>query len=323
LNPVVLSSLLPVVAVIAIGYACAHSGIIRQDAIKDLSNLAFLVLTPALLFRTMASVHVEQLDFVPAASYLIGALVLFFTTLMVVGFHRRGAVLALACTFSNTVMIGIPLVSFAYGDAGLVVLLTLVSIHALVLLTTGTMVLELSVAREKARFAQSVDGSAAAGLKSRVRTVLSAARSSVLHPVPLPILVGLVFAQTGIAIPAAIDKPLLWLGGAFGPLALLLVGMTLAGHTAKAHWNTAMGLAVAKNVALPLLVAATAHLLGVGGLHLTVMVVAASMPIGANVFLFSQRYQVAQGEVTAAVALSTLLALVTVTVVMTLLGTTL
>jgi hypothetical protein len=45
------------------------------------------------------------------------------------------------------------------------------------------------------------------------------------------------------------------------------------------------------------------------------MIVAASLPVGANVFLFAQRYEVAQDEVTASVAVSTVLALVTMPVV--------
>jgi malonate transporter len=42
-------------------------------------------------------------------------------------------------------------------------------------------------------------------------------------------------------------------------------------------------------------------------------VVTAALPIGANVFLFSQRYGVAQELVTASVAMSSLLALITLT----------
>ena len=45
------------------------------------------------------------------------------------------------------------------------------------------------------------------------------------------------------------------------------------------------------------------------------VIVAASLPVGANVFLFAQRYEVAQDEVTASVAVSTMLALVTMPVV--------
>ena len=51
-----------------------------------------------------------------------------------------------------------------------------------------------------------------------------------------------------------------------------------------------------------------------------ISLVAASLPIGANVFLFSQRYKVAEELVTASVAVSTALALVTVSVVMALVG---
>jgi predicted permease len=53
--------------------------------------------------------------------------------------------------------------------------------------------------------------------------------------------------------------------------------------------------------------------LGVEGLPMTVMVVTAALPIGANVFLFSQRYGVAQDLVTASVAMSSMLAMLTLT----------
>ena len=44
---------------------------------------------------------------------------------------------------------------------------------------------------------------------------------------------------------------------------------------------------------------------------LSVMVVTAALPIGANVFLFSQRYRTAEDVVTSSVALSTMFGLVT------------
>ena len=46
------------------------------------------------------------------------------------------------------------------------------------------------------------------------------------------------------------------------------------------------------------------------------MVVVASLPIGANVFLFAQRYRVAEDLITASVGLSTVLALGTVALVL-------
>lgn len=309
-NPVV-SSLLPVVLLIAIGFMAGKAGWIRAEASRDLSNLVFMVLTPALLFRTMSTVHVEQLDFKPVALYFAGAILLFGAMLVWQGATRRGTVLALAATFSNTLAIGAPLVGLAYGEAGLVTLFTLISVHALVLLTLATVVLELAVAREQA-------ASGSGGGRPMMLTVLAAVRNGIVHPVPLPIIAGLLFAQTGWLLPAVVERPLLLLGNAFGPLALVLVGLTLTNVRVGAHIKGALGLSLIKNLVLPAVVAALGWALGLSGLALTVMIVTAALPIGANVFMFSQRYQVAQELVTASVAVSTALGLLTISLVMAL-----
>ncbi len=293
---------------VALGYAAGRARWLRAESTKDLSNLVFLVLTPALMFRTMGKVDVRQLDFKPLATYFAAAFILFALTLLWQGFNRRAAVLALAATFSNTVMIGIALVGLAYGEAGLVILLTLVSLHALVLLTAGTVVLELAVAREASAGQQ--------GTRAMLCTVLGAVRNAVIHPVPLPILAGLLFAQTGWAIPDVVDRPLQWLGQAFGPLALLLVGVTLAGTAVGPYLRGALVVTVVKNLLMPALVGGLGCLLGLSGLPLLVMVVTAALPIGANVFLFSQRYSVAEELVTASVIVSNAAALLTVPLVM-------
>lgn len=309
MNHPVFTALVPVMIFIAVGYLAGKKEWIRAAGVKDLSNLVFMVLTPALLFRTMGTVHVEQLDFQPVMVYFIAAGLIFGGTLLLRGFNRRGAVLALAGTFSNTVMIGIPLVGLAYGEAGLVTLFTLVSVHALVLLTLATIVLELAVAREDAARGSHPD-------RHMATTVLLAVRNGIIHPVPLPIIAGLLFAQTGLVIPEVLDKPLQLLGNALGPLALVLVGVTLAYNAVGVHLRGALGLALTKNVLHPLLVATLGWALGLRGLSLGVITLAAALPIGANVFLFSQRYQVAEEVTTAGVAVSTALALLTVPLVM-------
>lgn len=304
----VFSSLFPVVLLTAIGFAAGRLRWLGAAGIKDLSNLVFMLLTPALLFRTMSRVKVDNLDFTPALAFFMGVGVLFLGTLVLRGFSRRSAVLALAGTFGNTVMIGIPLVSLAYGEAGLVTLFTLFTFHTVLLLTCATVALELAVAREAAQ----QEGAAP---RSMVGTVFTAIRNAVLHPVPLSILAGLLFAQLGLIIPEMLDKPLQLLGHALGPIALLLVGATLANTPLGLQARGATGLAVTKNLLHPLLVAAAGWSLGLSGVPLAVMVVTAALPIGANVFMFSQRYDVAQELITASVAVSTLAALVTLSLV--------
>lgn len=314
-NPV-FSSLLPVVLLISIGFIAGHVGWIRAEATKDLSNLVFVVLTPALLFRAMSSVHIEQLDFKPVALYFVAVGFLYAVVFVAQGHNTRAAVLGLAATFSNTVMIGIPLIGLAYGQAALVMLLTLISVHSLILLTVATIVLEVMEARQLSAAQASGNGP----VRHISQTVLLAIKNGIIHPVPLPIILGLLFAQTGLVIPDVVDRPLQLLGNAFGPVALLLVGATLTQVRVGPHLRAALGISLLKNLMLPALVAAVCWLAGLRGLALTVMIVAASLPMGANVFLFAQRYQVAQELVTASMAVSTVLGLATITLVMSMVG---
>jgi predicted permease len=314
MNWMVLESLAPVALLIGTGVVAGKLGWVKQAAVKGLTDLVFLLLTPALMFRTMAQVRVEQLDFTPVAAYFCAIGVLFVGIVVLQGFGRRAVVLALAGTYSNAVMIGTALVSLVFGPQGLVTLLTLISVHALVMLTFTTLVLEIAVQRDQG----AAQGSARwSGLGL---TVGRAVKSTVLHPVPLPILLGLAFAQTGLSLPEVIDKPLALLAQAFAPLALLLVGVTLAFTQVGSHWRGALVLTGVKNLLHPLLVWLLCGLLGVQGLPATVMVLTAALPIGANVFLFAQRYGVAQDLVTASVAVSTASALFTLTAVLLLLA---
>lgn len=308
-NSVVISALVPVVLFIAIGFMTARLQWIRASAVKDLSNLVFMVLTPALLFRTMSAVHIETLNFGPVAVYFVAAALVFSSALATQGFTTLAAARGLAYTFSNTIMIGVPLVGLAFGEAGLVTLFTLISVHALVLLTGATVVFELAAARERAN-------TPGQPKPHMLRTVLQAMKNGILHPVPLPIIAGLLFAQTGWQLPTVIDQPLQLLGQALGPLALLLVGVTLAFSKVGSSLKPALRVAIVKSLIFPLVLGGMGWALGFGGDALAVLVVTASLPVGANVFLFAQRYNVAEAEVTASIAVSTVMALLTLPLVL-------
>ncbi|MEO7241537.1 MAG: AEC family transporter [Variovorax sp.] len=310
MNAAVVSSLLPVVLVITLGFLAGKRGWVGSAAVSGLSNLVFLLLGPALLFRAMSTVQLQQLRFTPVAAYFFAVALIFGGTLALQGFNRRAAVLALGNSYSNSVMIGIALITLAYGEQGRVQLLTLVSLHSLLLLTSATVVLELALSREYI---------ATGGERQRspLHNVVRAIANSIFHPVQLPILLGLAFAQTGWTLSGPLEQLLAMLGQAFGPMALLLVGVTLAHTPIGAHWRGALMQAGIKNFLHPVLVVAIGWALGVRGLPLTVMTVVASLPIGANVFLFAQRYRTQEELITASVAVSTLLALVSVSLAMT------
>ncbi len=300
-------ALFSVIFIISLGFGLAKMKWLRQPALQDLANLVFYVLTPALLFRTMMGVKLADLDYAPIAVYFLAVALVFFTTLLVYGFTTLSAARALAHTFSNTVMIGIPLVSLVYGESGLISLFTLISVHALVLMTGSTIVFELAAARQAG-----LDGAS----QNLGRTLAIAVKNSILHPVPLPIITGVIYAQTGLPMPEMLDKPLQIMGQALGPMALLLVGATLAYSKLSGNMLPALRIAVVKTVAHPAIFIACAWLLGLQGVPMAVMALAASLPVGANVFLFTQRYKVAEDEVSASIALSTIMAFVSIPILL-------
>ncbi len=312
----VFNALAPVILMVSAGWLAARLRLIGAGSTRDLTNLVFLVLMPAMLFRAMSRVHLGELELRPIAIYFGVCFVLFFGVIAVRGWTREGAVLGLAAIFSNSAMLGLPIARLVYGEAGLVLMVTLVSLHSLVLLTVVTIALELAVLREKP-----ADGgpSPAAG-RGVPRTVLMAVRNALIHPIPMPIILGLLYAQTGWTIPAPVDRSLELMGAAFPPVALVMVGVTLAHTRVGEQALAATRLALLKLLVHPVLMFGAGWLLGLRGLPLAVMTLAAAMPMGANVFLFSQRYRVAEPLVIAAVGVSTGVALLTVTLTLALLG---
>jgi predicted permease len=318
MNLAVLTSLVPVVLLIAIGFAAFRAGWVRAESVKDLSTLVFMALTPALMFRSLAKVDLLHLSLLPLAGYFTAVVALFLAVVAWGRATRRAAAMAISACFGNTVAIGIPLVTLAYGEAALVTLLTIIAVHALILLTLTTVVFELAVLRERAGSADASQGQGQGpGLWKQV---LSAIRSGLFNPSTTPALLGLAFAQSGWVLPPAVDRTLQLLAAGMAPLALLVVGASLATARVGQEWRPALRITLLKNLVLPVLVGASAWAWGLRGTPLVICVVAACMPVGANAFMFAQRYNVAQATVTAAVAFSTASALVTATAAMALMA---
>lgn len=325
----VLFTILPVFAVVAAGWAVARANLISSEGVTGFANVTFYLFVPSLLFRAMRNIHFETLDAKPIYAYFSGALVCFF---MIVVVSRRwlardvrhGTVTALAVVFSNTVLLGIPLIKLAFGDEGLVVLLTLISMHSLILMSIATLILEFIVGRNEGDALRV--GGATVGVAgsydspmARVKNTLDAVRNTVINPVILPIIAGLGYGALRLPLPDAIDAPLALLASASGPCSLVLLGASLAQYGIKEYWKPALVLTVLKNIAFPVLIWALGRFVfGLDKLALAVVTVTAALPMGANVYLFAQRYNVAQAEVTAAVAVSTATSLITLAIAMVL-----
>lgn len=299
---------LPVFVLIVIGFAAARTAVLPEAGVRALSDAAFLIFMPALLFGTIARVDFAQLSPGAALAYYTVGVPLFAIVIAVQFVRTRDAakatIHALTGLFGNTVMLGIPVVRLAYGETGLALLLTIIAVHALIFLSLGTLVFELSA------FARNdTSGTSRPAIASQL---LQVARSALIHPVVLPILAGLAWSAAGWDVPRPVDQSLSMLGSAATPMCLVLLGASLAQFDLRQGIATAAGLTLLKSFALPLLVwLGGALLFRLDPLPLAVATVTAALPTGANVYLFAQRYDTQVREVSAAVTLSTLAAAVT------------
>ena len=291
-----------------------------SDPARTLANAAYYIFVPALLFRTTARIDFKTMPWGTLVAVFVPMLSMLIAVYMV---QRRAnrhadrranrraalpvaapAVRAISSVFGNTVQVGIPMAAALFGETGLAIHLAIVSLHALVLLTLTTALVELDLARAQRRL-----GHAGTHLAA---TLVSTARNTVIHPVVLPVLIGLSWNALGLPLPAVADEILQTLGQAVVPLCLVLIGMSLAYYGVQGAVKTALGLSVLKLLVLPALVLSVAHWgFHLSGVPLAVVVMMAAMPIGSNALIFAQRYRALEAETTAATVFSTLAFVIT------------
>jgi predicted permease len=314
MSAAVAAKLLGLFVTVALGWMAARQRWLGQpgegDPARLLGNAAFYLFVPALLVRTTARLDLAHMPWRTVAAFFVPALLLL---LAVYGWARwrtgpgrhatragdaaAPAVRAITATFGNSVQVGIPFAAALFGEAGLAIHIALVSLHALLLLSVLTALVELDLARARQAQGQGAALWATLGLT---------ARNTIVHPVVLPVLVGLAWNLTGLGLPPVLDEALATLAAAVVPLCLVLIGVNLESYGLHGLWRAALTASLLKLVLLPALVLLVAHtLVGLQGLPLAVVVMMAALPAGSNALIFAQRYDTLQAETTAAIVVST------------------
>ena len=314
--------LLAIFAIVALGYAAGRARWVGEgDVARVMSNAAFALFMPALLFRTTARIDFAALQATTLVVFFAPVLALLAGTYV---WERRRArsntaapsVRAISVSFGNTVQLGIPIAAALFGESGLAVHVAIVSLHALIILTAVTALVEHDLARERSR---------EAGVPhSLANTLLSTVRNTVIHPVVLPVIAGLLWNVLGAPLPGPADEVLKLLSQAAVPLCLVVIGLSFAEHGVRAlgaAGGPAVAISVGKLVLLPVLVLLLGRFgFGLHGTTLAVVVMAAALPVGANPLIFAQRYESQVAETTVAIVLSTLAFVLTAPLWLLLLG---
>lgn len=299
----VLTTLLALFVVVGIGWVVGRlQWLGDRNAVQTMSNAATYIFIPALLFRSMARLDMAHLPWGILAAFFIPALLLL---LAVYAWQRRAlarqnaplpvtgpSVRAMGCAFGNSVHMGLPLTAALFGEDGLAIHITITALNSLVILTTATLLAESDLARQRLR-------------KSRWRMLATTVRSALIHPVILPILCGLTWQWLFGRLPTMADGILLTLSQVAPPFCMVLIGLSLA-QCGVRGLRQASVLVAMKLLVLPLVVGTTARwALGLTGLPLAVVVLAAALPIGVNSVVFARRYKALEAEATTAVVVST------------------
>lgn len=301
----------PIFALIALGYFAVRLKFYPQRGVDGLVSFVNNFATPCLLFESMLTSDFRSV-FNPSiiAPYYVGALFsLVVGTFIARKFFRNQIEDAVSSGFSamftNTLLVGYPIISRAYGDAALPTIFSIIGLHSPVLITIGMLLMELMRR-----------GGATLG-----KTLVVAARRIALTPLIWGITAGIIGNFAHLTLPEPGTAFFNLMGDAVVPAALFGIGGALNEYKLSDNWRQALAMTVLKLIIHPLI----AYVLMVPILHVDVHIarygiLLAAMPSGINSYVFATYYNRGASVAANTLLLGTIGAAVTVSVWLAILG---
>lgn len=271
--------LLPIFALILLGYLGRRSGRLGPAAASELNRFVVWFGLPALIFDVTANADWTQLwqpGFVIAFS--IGCLGIFVATLF---WRLRSRPLAdasldaLAASYANTGYIGIPLCTLVFGTSGLQPALIASLIVVCVLFALAIACLETGLH---------------AG-QPLARTLRKVGLSLLRNPLVVAPLVGVAWGASGLGVAEPLQRMLSLLGAATAPCALVCLGAFLAQDqqgSARGAWP----LVGVKLVLQPALTGALAFwVFELPTMWALAALLLSALPTGTGPFMLAEYYQ--------------------------------
>ena len=292
----ILNVVAPVFLIVAAGGVAVRTGRFSASGVDGLMRFATTFAVPALLalaiFRLDLGAAFDarmMLSFYGAATFCFACTGLLART---VWRRRPGESVAIgfSALFSNSVLIGIPIMTAAYGAAALDPMFAIISTHAPFCYLLGIVTME--IARREGG--------------SRRETALRAARAMFSNSLTIGIAIGVGLNLSGLPVPGFAVRAAELLAAAALPAALFGLGGALTRYSLRADFSVA-AMAVSFSVMVHPAVAwgLSAHLFLLPEPLVRAAVVTAAMPAGLNAYLFATMYGRAQGAAATAVLLAT------------------
>jgi hypothetical protein len=293
-----ISIVAPLFALILTGFIFVRAKLLGPDGVKGIGTFVFNLAVPALLFRSMVNgLPHDGAGVAVVYVYYLGAAIVFALSMLIgriaFGFDLvHQALMAIAATFSNAVLIGIPLVFAAFGREGQIAVLLITSLHSAIFVTLATVLVEIG---------------RGGGTKP-----LAILKTVAANPLLVSVLVGAAWALTGQPIPGPLETFTSLLASAAAPVALFALGATLAQFPVRGAVQDIATITVLKMVVHPALVWMLAHYaFRLTPTETAVAVIIAALPTGVNPFILAQRYGIYVQRAASSVVVTTALAVVT------------
>ena len=305
----ILGSIAPLFAVMFLGFFAGRAGFLGEAGVRGLGAFVFNFAIPPYVFRLMAGTDLAAIGEWGFLGGYLGAQTLAFLLSAGLGrllFGLNAAAMTIqgfGAAFSNGVMLALPLLLWLYGEAGGLPALLIITLDVIVF-SSVTVLLEL----------------ARGGARQGGRLVLQSLRAVLVNPIIMGTVLGILVAASGVTLPAVVDRTLVFIGQAAAPSALFALGATLSLRRLAGSLGPAGLMLPGKLFLHPLLAwLAFAWLLELDPLWVNAGVIFAACPVGLNVYVFAQHYEVAIETASSAILISTALAMVTITTLLALL----
>lgn len=302
---------LPVFLVVGTGYGLVRVKFFPDAGIDYLVRFTTGLAVPCLLFTAMYELELgSAMRGTHLLSFYGASLACFATAGLVSRFvlaRRPGEAVSVgfSAMFGNSVLLGIPIMERAFGQAELSAMFALLAFHVPVFYTVGILAMEL-LRR---------DGTGAIG--ALVRT----ARAVVANPLMLGLALGLGANLASLPIPGPVYDAIQMLAHAALPVALFGLGGVLTRYALKAELGEALMISVISLMLCPALAwLLCGPVFGLPEPFLRAAVLMAAMPPGVNGYVFASMYNRAVGTAASAVILGTVMSLGTITIWLAMLG---
>jgi malonate transporter and related proteins len=300
---VIFDSLIPVFAIVLIGYLSGLSKLLSQYSGKVINEFVFYIALPVLFFRAIASSPLEELlnwQFIGAnlcgflASFLLAVIIgkfLFKSELSTLAFQ------GLTASFSNAGYMGIPLTIAAFGN--------IASLPA----ALATLILNLIPLTITVLFFEASRGKG----KNLLQLAIQTSRTVLANPLVLAVVVGLMFGLSNVDLPRPIEVSTKLLADTAGPCALFALGFGLVNRsnikpTQAIHHQQINILVILKLIFQPVVTLFLVHyVFELEPLWANVAILFAALPTGVATYVLAQKYETYAENVARAILISTVI----------------